>query len=577
MLTLDPPKAQAPRHQYLPADFKMQDWAQLQPYYDELVERPIGDAAALEQWLLDWNELDAVVGEDFAWRYVRMSQHSADPEIAEAYQFAVTEIAPKVAPYEDQLNRKLVDSPFRDRLDLPGYELLLRNVENAVALYREENIELSTQAQLKAKEYGQLFGAMTIEVDGETLTLQQAGTLLEEPDRAKRERVYRLINERLGQDTEALEAIFDELVRLRHQMAVNAGFDNYRDYKFRALDRFDYTVQDCLDFHASIAQAMVPLEGKLLQHRKAALGYATLRPWDLSIDISGGDPLRPFDGGEQLLEKSIETLGRVHPYFGECLRTMRDMEHLDLVSRPNKSPGGYNMPLVWTGVPFVFMNATKSFGDLRTLMHESGHAVHSFLSRHYKLVAAKRVPSEVAELASMTMELLTMDHWANFFPNEADWKRARIKQLSGVLKTLPWIATIDAFQHWIYTHPAHTRAERKENWLRIKAQYEAAGVDRSGLEAYGEYTWHKQLHLYQVPFYYIEYGFAQLGAIAIWQRYRENPDTALRDYVRALQLGYTRTIPELYAAAGIEFNFSPAYVRSLGDFVQRELDVLLGV
>ena len=575
MLTLDPPKATTPRPTYLPTDFKVQDWAQLQPFYDELVERTIADAAALRRWLLDWNELDAVVGEDFAWRYVRMSQHSADQEIAEAYQFAVTQIAPQVAPYEDRLNRKLVGNPFRDRIDLPGYDLLLRNVENAVALYREENIELSTQAQLKAKAYGQLFGAMTVDVDGETLTLQQAGTLLEEPDRAKRERVYRLINERLRQDTEALEDLFDELVRLRHQMALNAGFDDYRAYKFRALGRFDYTVQDCLDFHASIAEAMVPLEGKLLAYRKEKLGLDPLRPWDLGVDLSGGDPLRPFDGGEQLLEKSIETLGRVHPYFGQCLRTMREMEHLDLVSRPNKSPGGYNMPLIWTGVPFVFMNATKSFGDLRTLMHESGHAVHSFLSRHYQLVAAKRVPSEVAELASMTMELLTMDHWANFFPNEADWKRARIKQLSGVLKTLPWIATIDAFQHWIYTHPKHSREARKANWLRIKKQYEADGVDRSGLEHFADYQWHRQLHLFQVPFYYIEYGFAQLGAIAIWQRYRQDADSALADYVKALQLGYTRPIPELYAAAGIEFNFSPDYVRSLGDFVQRELDALL--
>ena len=575
MLTLDPPKAQAPRHRYLPADFQVKDWDQLRPYYDELAERSVDSPAALRQWLLDWNELDAVVGEDFAWRYVRMSQHSADADIAEAYQFAVTQIAPQVAPYEDRLNRKLVESPHRDAIELPGYDLLLRNTENAVALYREANIALSTEAQLKAKEYSQLFGAMTVEVDGEMLTLQQAGTFLEEPDRAKRERVYRLINERLRADTEALEAIFDELVRLRHQMALNAGFDNYRDYKFRALDRFDYSVQDCLDFHASIAKAMVPLEGQLLRYRKEALGLDTLRPWDLAVDPSGEAPLRPFEGGEQLLEKSIDTLAAVHPYFGECLRTMREMEHLDLVSRPNKSPGGYNMPLVWTGVPFVFMNATKSFGDLRTLMHESGHAVHSFLSRHFELVAAKRVPSEVAELASMTMELLTMDHWANFFPNEADWKRARIKQLSGVLKTLPWIATIDAFQHWIYTHPEHTREERKTNWLRLKNQYQAEGVDRTGLEHYADYQWHRQLHLFQVPFYYIEYGFAQLGAIAIWQRYRQDPEAALRDYVRALQLGYTRPIPELYAAAGIAFDFSPAYVQSLGDFVQAELEELL--
>ena len=556
-------------------NFTVTDWPSLEPYYTELRDRELETAEDLEQWLLDWNRLDATVGEDMAWRYVQMSRDAGSEEAAGRYQYAVQEIAPKIAPFEDALNRKLTDSKLRETLDPERYHIFLRGVRNEVELFREENIPLATEAQLLSKRYGEIAAAMTVRLDDREMTLQQAGSLLEETDRDRRELVYRTIQERVLQDGDALEEVFDGLVELRHQMALNAGFDNYRDYKFRAMGRFDYSAQDCMDFHDSIAQEVLPLQEKMDRYRRGQMDLDRLRPWDMAVDVEGKQPLRPFKDVDELLEKATQVLARVDPYFGECLEQMRDMGHLDLDSRPGKHPGGYNMPLLKTGVPFIFMNATQSFSDMRTLFHESGHAVHSFLTRDYELTSDKRLTPEIAELASMTMELLTMDYWDTFFDNEEELRRARIKQLSGVLKTLPWIATIDQFQHWIYTHPSATRAERTAEWRRIFERFSSSVVDRSGLEEYTNGAWYRQLHLFEVPFYYIEYGFAQLGAIAIWKRYREDPKAAIADYLKALELGYTKSIPEVYAAAGIAFDFTPEYVGELSAFVAGELEKLL--
>lgn len=560
------------RLEFLPDDFKITTWAKLKPYYDELLKRPVLSAEDLEKWLRDRSELEAVISEEFGWRYIRLSQNSEDTNATEMYQYAVQELMPRITVVEDQLNRLLVNSPFADQLPEEKYFIHVRGVKNEVELFREENIPLYTEDQLKSKDYGAILSQMTIEMEGKQLTLQQASILLEETDRTLRESVYRKINTRQLEDREKLDQLFDELRTLRQQMAVNAGFENYRDFKFKAMGRFDYEVQDCYDFHDSIAQAVLPVLNNLYKFRKSSLRLDRLRPWDLAVDTSGKEPLRPFKNSEDLIEKSIRTLETVHPFFGECLATMDSMQRLDLESRKGKHPGGYNMPLYQSGVPFIFMNASGSIGDLHTLMHESGHAVHAFLTQDYDLVSAKNVPSEVAELASMTMELLTMDYWHIFFDNEDDLRRAKIYQLESALKTLPWVATIDKFQHWIYTHPHHTAAERSEAWGEIYSAFIPDIVDRSDLEDFYNHLWHRQLHIFEVPFYYIEYGMAQLGAIAIWKRFRENPTQALEDYINALKLGYTKTIGEIYSAAGIEFNFSAAYVKELADFLNEEME-----
>lgn len=560
---------------FVPKEFKVTTWSKLKPYFHELLHRPISSLRELEQWVKDKSELDAVVSEAFSWRYIKVTVDSSDEKAEALYQYAVQELAPKITSYEHQLNEKLVHCPFAGQLPPDQYHIFLRSVHNAVELFKEDNIALGTNIQLKSKEYVKIFSEMTIGVDGKQMTLQKASSLLEEPDRAYREAVYHKIHERLLAETEPLEGLFDHLVKMRHEMALNAGFDNFRDYKFRAMGRFDYSVESCDDFHHAIRSEIVPIVDEFNQFRLGHLGFEKLRPWDLFVDPTGDQPLRPFEDIPDLVEKSTRCLYRLHPEFGQTLEIMSELGHLDLESRKGKRPGGYNMPLHLTGIPFIFMNATNSLSDMRTLMHEAGHAIHSRLTSQYKLKTAKRVPSEVAELAAMTMELLTMEHWDIFFPDPEELRRAKIVQLEYVLKVLPWIATIDKFQHWVYTHPAHSRAERKAAWMQIMKDFNSPTIDHEGLEEYQRHLWHKQLHIFEVPFYYIEYGMAQLGAIAIWKRFREQPEEAIEDYLSALKLGYTRNIREIYEAAGIAFDFSRAYVSELGAFVKQELGQLL--
>ncbi len=560
---------------FVPKEFKVTTWARLKPYYNELLQRPIESLTELKQWIKDKSELDAVVSEAFSWRYIKITIDSADEKAEALYQYAVQQLAPKITSFEHKLNEKLVACPFTRELEPEHYHIHLRNVRNAVDLFSEDSIPLATDIQMKSKEYVKIFSEMTIGVNGKQMTLQKASSLLEEPSREYRETVYHKIHERLQQETDALEDLFDELLRMRHRIACNSGFDNFRDFKFQALGRFDYEVKDCEDFHQSIKTEIIPIIDEANRFRKDKLQLDQLRPWDLFVDPTSDRPLRPFETTDELVEKTIVCLDKLHPRFGETLRLMRELGHLDLESRPGKRPGGYNMPLHLTGVPFIFMNATTSLSDMRTLMHEAGHAIHSHLTSHYKLKTSKRVPSEVAELAAMTMELLTMEYWDIFFPDEEELRRARIAQLEYVLKVLPWIATIDKFQHWLYTNPEHSREARKKAWLDTMRYFNSSVVDHSELERYQEHLWHKQLHIFEVPFYYIEYGMAQLGAIAIWKQFRESPERAVSNYLGALKLGYTRNIREIYRAAGIEFNFSREYVSELGDFVRAELQRLL--
>lgn len=565
----------ARRRTYLPGRFKLTVWERLEPFYEELLQRQLFTLKSLEDWLLDRSELDAFVSESFAWRYINISSDSANSQAQESYQYAIKELSPRITDYTFKLNSKLVDHPLKDQLDPTRFGIYLRAIKNLVELFREENVGLETEVQLESKQHGKMFSEMTVGVNDVNLTLQKASALLEEPDRNYREDVYHKINRRILQDAERLESLYENLLKKRHRIAMNAGFDNFRDYRFRKLGRFDYEPQDCTDFHDSIRDEILPLVDELYAYRKADLGLNELRPWDLHVDTSGQKPLRPFQNMEDLVQKASVCLQRVHPQFGAVLRQMREMGHLDLDSRPGKRPGGYNMPLLLTGVPFIFMNASRSLGDMRTLLHECGHAVHSYLTRDLPLSFTRRVPSEVAELAAMSMELLTMDHWDVFFEDEVSLRRARLQQLENVLKVLPWIATIDKFQHWVYTHPGHSRQERQAKWLEFFREFNSCHINHGGLEDYETHLWHKQLHLFEVPFYYIEYGIAQLGAIAIWRQYRQHPARTVERYRTALRLGYTRSIRDIYDAAGIEFNFSRSYVHQLGQFVKEEIDLLL--
>jgi len=562
-----------PIRKFVPEDLVINSWNKIKSLFDNLVNREISSSLELEQLMLDQSELSAVLEEDMAWRYIKMNIDTTDKELGEQFSFWIKEISPNTAPYSHKLNLKLVNSPYLKDLDQEKYRIYLRSVKKQIEIFREDNIPLFTTMEEKQQEYGAISAKMSIEVDGEKMTMQKAALLLKSTDRAKREAIYNKISSRRLQDEKVLDDLFDELISLRQQIAKNAGFDNYRDYMFAAMGRFDYTPKDCFNFHDAIAKEIVPIINSFEQKRKNKLGNESYKPWDTAVDVDGLPPLKPFDGGTELTDLSIECFNRLRPYFGECLSTMKAMKHLDLESKNGKAPGGFMYPLYEIGVPFIYMNAVGSQRDLVTMVHEGGHAVHSFLSRDLSLTEFKSTPSEVAELASMAMELLSMDHWDVFYDDAADLKRARLEQLEKALETLPWVASIDKFQHWIYTNK-HTAQQRKEKWLEISAELGNQIIDWEGNENVHANLWQKQLHLYEVPFYYIEYGMAQLGAIAMWRSYKQLGEQGLDNYMNALKLGYTKTIGEIYETAGIKFDFSASYVKELADFIKDELKKL---
>jgi oligoendopeptidase F len=556
---------------YLPEDFKVSDWAGLEPYFVELRDRRIDSIEGLRKWMADLSELEAVVSEDACWRQVRMTCDTENKELEEAFNYFYLEIQPRMQPFADAINRKLVECPFTGELDERRYFTYMRSVRKSIDLFREENIPLQAEMSVLQQQYGAIAGKMTIEHEGREYTLQQASKFLENPDRSVREAVYRKINERRSLDREELHGLFDKLVDLRHRISLNAGFPNYRDYKFAEMGRFDYTPADCRTFHESVKEHVLPLVDEIYAAHGRKLGISPLRPWDTEAEPAGLQPLRPFTDGKDLLRRSIECFDRIDPFFGDCLRKMDELRHLDLDSRKGKAPGGYNMPLAESGAPFIFMNAASQMSDVTTMIHEGGHAVHSFLAHGLELTAFKEYPTEMAEVASMAMELFSMDHWEPFFDNESDMKRAKRHQLERVITIFPWIATIDAFQHWVYENPGHSDGERTSQWQEILNTYSSGAIDYSGLERYREASWQRQLHLFEVPFYYIEYGIAQLGAIGMWKQYRENPKAAIDNYTRALAKGGTLTLPELYGTAGLPFDFSAERIRELMDMVREEL------
>ena len=562
-----------PRRKFVPEKLIIDSWDKIKDLFDNLLNRDIASLIELEDWMLDRSELEAVLEEDMAWRYIKMNIDTTNQDLAKHFTFWIQEITPMIAPLAHKLNLKLVNNPFLKDLDKAKYKIYLRGVKKKIDIFREENIPLFTEMEAKQQEYGAISARMNIDVDGKKLTMQKAAQLLKDIDREKRETIYNKINERRLKDEKALDDLYDELIILRQKIARNANFDNYRDYMFAAMGRFDYTPEDCFDFHDAIRNEIVPIITKFEQKRKRKLGYKYYKPWDTQVDVDGLSPLKPFEGSADLITKSIECFNRLRPYFGDCLATMQEMEHLDLESKKGKAPGGFMYPLYEIGVPFIYMNAVGSQRDLVTMVHEGGHAVHSFLCRNLPITDFKSTPSEVAELASMSMELLTMDHWDVFYNNKDELRRAQLEQLEKSLETLPWVASIDKFQHWIYT-TEHTAEQRKKKWIEITKELGNQVINWENNEDALANLWQKQLHLYEVPFYYIEYGMAQLGAIAMWRSYKENGDQALEKYMEALKLGYTKSISEIYNTAGIEFNFSALYVKELADFIKKELNEL---
>jgi oligoendopeptidase F len=560
-----------PRH-FVPEDFTVTGWQSLEPFFKALFERNIDTKETLEQWLKDQSELEALVNEDACWRQIKMTCDTENKSLEEAFTYFCMEIQPRIQPYSDALNKKLVNHPLTKELDEKKYFTYLRSIHKSIELFREDNIPIQADLAVMQQQYGVISGKMTVTVNNVEYTLQQAAKFLESPDRNLREEVYRKINERRLLDKEAMDTLYDNLIEKRNQEAINAGFTNYRDYRFKELGRFDYTKEDCFQFHEAVKQHVLPLVNIIYQKKKEKLGLDILRPWDIEAEPEGIKPLVPFKTGEELIEKSIACFGKMRPFFGECLKKMQELKHLDLESRKGKAPGGYNCPLAESGAPFIFMNAAGQMQDVTTMLHEGGHAIHSFLAHPLELNGFKEYPMEIAEVASMAMELMSMDEWETFFADKPDLKRAKEHQLERVITIFPWIAIIDKFQHWIYEHPVHTHDERTAAWNEILTEFQDDVIDYSGLETYRSNSWQRQLHLFEVPFYYIEYGIAQLGAIGMWMQFKENRQLAMDNYCKALALGGTKTLPELFETAGLKFDFSPDKIKVLMEFVKSEMN-----
>lgn len=571
------PFGELPPHQprrFVPVACDLGDWPSLAPLFDQLEARAAAcrDAAALEAWLLDWSELSAACDEEGARRYIAMTCHTADGEAERAYLRFVEEIEPQMKPRHFRLEKLYLDHPQRAALPAGRYDVFDRTTAVHVELFREENVPLETKEAQLSQQYQKLSGSLTVQFREQERTLTQMARFLEEPDRPLREEAWVVTTERRLRESAVFEQQFEALFGLRQELARNAGYDDYVGYAFRRMCRFDYAPADCLAFHTAVEQEVVPLVRLAQARRRQQMGLEHLRPWDTAVDPLGRPPLRPFQTATELLDRTQAIFDRLDPGLADAFQRMQSLRLLDLENRKGKAPGGYQYSLAEARLPFVFMNAVGVHRDVETLLHEAGHAFHALATRDEPFYPYRSAPIEFCEVASMSMELLGQEFVETFYtPTEA--QRARREHLEGILKTLAWIAQVDAFQHWLYRHSDHTEAARDTAWLEVSQRF-AGDVDWRGHERALTKQWHRQLHIFLHPFYYIEYGIAQLGALQIWANYRRDPAQALAAYRAGLRLGGSRPLPELFAAAACRFDFSAATLRPLVALVRDEWERL---
>ncbi len=557
---------------YYPENLDVTNWENVKKESEKLLEYKIETPEDVIKLIEISSEFTAILEQEMAWKYIKMTCYSDKEEYEKDFNKFYAEIISQIQPYDFKLKKKLYESPQMKDLPDEKYAHLKKIISNSIELYRDENVPLFTKEQELTNKYGSTFGKLTIDFEGEEKTLTQMSIYLKNQDRSIREKAWKLINEKIKTKESEFNELYDELRKIRYEEAKNADFENYRDFKHQEMGRFSYSPEDIFKFHEAVEKVVMPFVKDLTEKRREKLNLETVRPWDTSVDLDG-KILRPFEKVEDLIEKSMSILNKIKPEYGIQFNMMKNTDLLDLENRKGKSPGGYNYPLPELGSSFIFMNAIGLHRDVVTLLHESGHAMHSKAISKEKISYYKGTPSEVAELASMSMELMTMNYWDEFYKNEEDLKKAKREQLEGTLSFLPWCMTVDAFQQWVYTHPEHTVKEREEYYLSLLKRFDS-GIDWNGLEEFRKITWMRQLHIFEVPFYYIEYGMSQLGALAIYKNYKENPEKAVEKYQDFLNLGYSKPVNELYEAAGIKFDFSEKYISELVEFVKKELELL---
>lgn len=565
-----------PVRRFVPQEIDLSDWSQIEPVMLSLKDRAIASPAELETWLADLSELYAAIDESYSRKYIAKSCNTEDKAIEAAFMKHVEEIEPKFKPLFFELQKKFIASPHRSGLTGNRYAMLTRNWQAEVELFRPENVELETQITKLVNEYDKIFGSMMVKFRGQEYTPQFMLRFNQDPDRKTREEAWTATAYERLKHRERIDELFDQILPLRQQIAANAGFANYRDYAYRMHKRFDYGPAECAAFADAAEKSVKPLTRELEARRKREMQLDTLRPWDLDVDPHGRAALKPFEPADidGFVAKTRAIFDRINPSLAADFDQLRGGGQLDLASRKGKQPGGYQSALEESKQPFIFMNAIGLQGDVRTLLHEGGHAFHyQWAAAREPLVFLRASPIEFAEVASMSMELLGMEHFDVFYGEGEDNRRARREQLEGTVPILAWIATIDRFQDWIYTHVGHSREERTAEWRRLVEKF-GTGVDWTGHESVRDARWQAQLHLFHVPFYYIEYGIAQLGALQLWLKSQEDMHAALANYRAGLSLGGTEPLPKLFAASGLVFDFSLKTVEPLMKTVRNELAAL---
>jgi oligoendopeptidase F len=552
-----------------PSALAKSTWEDIAPYFDELAARQLVPET-VEAWLLEWSRLEELVTEAAARAMIAYTIDTSDrAKEADHLRFS-TEILPRMEERSVELARKLLDTGYSS----PALKTMLARFRTQIEIFREGNVPLFSELEEHSTRYQRITGSMTAMWDGVERPLPQLQPFLKSPDRQVRERAFRASSRPYIEKQKELAGLFDTMYQLRMQVARNAGFANFRDYIFPAKFRFDYTPADCERFHHAIEEAVAPAVERVLEYRRRRLGLDVLRPWDLAVDPYRDKPLRPFSTSGELVDKARQVFDRVDPTLGREFQTMIDEGLLDLESRKGKAPGGYCETLHFHGRPFIFMNAVGLVDDVMTLLHEAGHAFHAFASHPLPLIWQRHPGSEAAELASMSMEFLASPHLAQpvgYF-NPAEARSAWLEHLEDVLLSLVHIASVDAFQTWIYTSgQGGDAAARDEAWIRIRSRFER-GVDWSGLEQERVARWYRQLHIFMYPFYYIEYGIAQLGALQIWRNSLEDPVKAVAQYRKALGLGAVQTLPEIYRAAGARLTFDPRDIGELTALVESHIE-----
>ncbi|MEO6058207.1 MAG: M3 family oligoendopeptidase [Gemmatimonadales bacterium] len=552
-----------------PAALAKATWDDVRPYYEDLAERPLDDST-VDEWLRAWSRLEELVTEAAAQAMIAYTIDTSHPEKEKDHLRFSTDILPKAEERSVELARRFVALGH----STPELVTTLARFRTSIEIFREANVPLFSELELLSARYQRITGSMTVEWEGKERPLPQLQPFLKSADRSVRERAFRAATQPYIEERGSLAGLFDRMLELRQRVARNAGFANYRDYVFPAKYRFDYSPADCERFHEAVERAVTPAVTRVLEHRRRRLGLDVLRPWDLAVDPERESPLRPFETVDEFVGKARQVFDRVDPILGRQFQTMIDERLLDLDSRKGKAPGGYCETLHFRGRPFIFMNAVGLVDDVMTLLHEAGHAFHAFASHRQPLIWQRHPGSEAAELASMSMELLASPHLAEpvgYFTPE-DHRGAWLEHLEDILLSLVHIASVDAFQTWIYTSPDGGDAEaRDQAWLRIRSRFER-GVDWSGLERERVARWYRQLHIFMYPFYYIEYGIAQIGALQIWRNSLNDPCGAVVSYREALALGAVRSLPEMYCAAGAKLSFDATLIGELVQLVEEKID-----